>query len=116
MTHAGVGPGPVVLDIGGDFGAALLVGEDALVDAEVEIRAHGQAWDGQHVAFHRRCTEAGPVTAAVFPRLRTGVWEARLRNAGSTAPVAAMPVEGGRVTTVVVEWPVPPRPSGSPNF
>jgi hypothetical protein len=93
--------GPVVLDIGGDIGAALVIGDDALGGREVEIRRHGRQWDGEHVAFHRRNTDAGAVTAAVFPRLRSGTWEVRLRDAPADDAPPAFGVTGGQVTHVV---------------
>ena len=92
-----VGPGPVVLDIGGDTGAAVIVASEARAGTEIEIRSEGGRWEGRHVAFHRR-SAAQALTAAVFPQLAAGRWEVRVRDGSGT--VASFDVAGGRVTTV----------------
>lgn len=61
--------------------------------------AHAPAWP--HVAVLRRPTSAGFGHAAVFPALRQGAYELRLRPHGTTAIVAT--VAGGAVTTAI--WP-----------
>ena len=93
-----VTPAPVVLDIGGDIGAAIVTAASTLEGHEVEIRRLGGDWDGRHVAFHVRHTDGGHVTAAVFPGLAQGDWEVRLRGVEDSRTFA-FHVEGGRVTT-----------------
>src|SRR3954469_13825891 len=97
--HAPVPPGPVVLDIGGGIGAAVVTATASLEDHEVEIRAVGTRWDGRHVAFHMRETTDGRINAAVFPQLVEGDWEIRLRDTEGT-PIVPLRIVGSRVTTV----------------
>ena len=92
------GPGSVVLDIGGGFGAAVVRTEPANEGLEVEIRRAGTPWSGRHVAFHRRRTAEGPVVAAVFPQLGAGDWEVRMMGSGT--PVTPLSVRSGAVTTM----------------
>ena len=98
MPEVGAGPGAVLLDIGGDVGAAVVVGAGEPVGTEIEIRATGRHWDGRHVAFHRRSAGGEDVVAAVFPQLTAGRWEVRLRN--GSGPAVGFAVAGGKVTTV----------------
>ena len=93
------GPGFVVLNIGGQIGAAVVTAPACLEGREVEIRAADAPWDGKHVAFRLRPTADGPVTAAVFPQLVQGDWEVRLRYT-EKSPVLPVRVVGGRVCTV----------------
>jgi hypothetical protein len=90
---------PVVLDIGGDIGAAIVTAPMALAGREVEIRSAGASWDGRHVAFHVRERNGCRLNAAVFPQLTEGGWEVRLRHV-ETSPVVSLCVLGGRITTV----------------
>jgi len=94
------GPGSVVLEIGGGVGAVAVYVADALAGREIEIRAVGEAWRGNHVAVLERVLPAGPVWAALFPGLAEGDYEVRLIGSGPTDPTAAFGVTGGRVTTV----------------
>lgn len=87
----------VVLEIGGDIGAAVVTAPDELRGHEIEIRRAGTEWDGTHVAFHRRSAAHGSITAAVFPQLCRGEWEVRLRGVPSS-PVIPLSIEGGRAT------------------
>jgi hypothetical protein len=100
-TPETAGPGSVVLDIGGDTGAAIVTGSLGLDGREVEIRAVNTAWDGHHAAFHVRETVAGRIAAAVFPQLAQGRWEVRLRFAEET-PIVPVAVVGARVSTVAL--------------
>lgn len=90
---------PVVIDIGGDIGAAVVMADPSLAGHEVEIRARESQWDGRHVALHRRQTTTGQCTAAVFAGLPAGEWDVRLRDRTQAAFVG-LSVQGGRVTTV----------------
>jgi hypothetical protein len=98
VVETAVGPGAVVLDIGADTGAAVVIGPAPLAGKEIEIRPEGGRWDGHHVAFHRRPAAGPDMSAAVFPQLASGRWEVRLRE-GSDG-VACFEVTGGRVTTL----------------
>jgi hypothetical protein len=106
--HRGVVPGPsgeasVVLDIGGDRGAAVLFTPEALEGVEIEIRPVGQPWDGTHTAVRRRDVRSSTRYAGVFGSLPGGRYELRVR--GETAPVVTMSVTGGTVAQVI--WPDP---------
>ncbi len=99
IAPAPAGPGPVVVDIGGSVGAAVVIGPDRLAGHEIEVRPDGEAWSGRHVAFHRRHPAGEPVTAAVFPNLDEGGWQARLRH-DPFAGIVSFQVVGGRVSRV----------------
>jgi hypothetical protein len=93
----------VILDIGGDVGAAIVYTAAALAGTEIEIRREGEAWTGRHVAVRARHVPAGTVHAAVFEALRRGRYDVRLRGShpGKPAPSpCAVQVDGGRVTEV----------------
>ena len=97
--HHSVTTAAVVLDIGGDIGAAIVRASRTLEGRELEIRPVGSEWNGHHVAFHPREAAAGPTTAAIFPDLARGDWEVRLRGVKDSRPVP-LRVVGGQVTTV----------------
>ncbi len=89
--------GSVLLDIGGDVGAAIVSTPASLVGSEIEIRRCDTAWDGTHVAVRERHVSGGVVHAALFSGLRRGDYEVRIRgDAGS--PTAELTVQGGRVS------------------
>jgi len=94
--------GPVVLDIGGEVGAAIVTADSSLDGSELEIRRPPAPWDGRHVAVRERPGPGRPVSAAVFPGLRCGRYEVRVRGAGQ-GPVLRVVVRGGEVATVA--WP-----------
>jgi hypothetical protein len=99
-THHLAGPseqGSVLVDIGGDIGAAIVRTPASLVDSEIEIRRRGAAWDGTHVAVRARHVTGGVAHAALFYGLEQGQYEVR-RRSGTEGPVAMLLVEGGRVT------------------
>ena len=94
--------GSVVLDIGGDLGAAIVHTPATLVGLELEIRREGSAWDGTHVAVRARSVPGGVVHAALFPGLQQGSYEVRVRgDEGGLA--AAVEVEGARVSETRLE-------------
>lgn len=124
--HAG--HGAVVLDIGGEIGALVLVMPADLTAAEIEICPAGHRdqvpdeggdwWQGEwrgrhghrhhtsgpawpHVAVVARPLSTGVRHAAVFPALREGRYEVWLRPHARTAMVVTVP--GGTVTTAT--WP-----------
>jgi hypothetical protein len=99
-THHLSGPsekGSVLLDIGGDVGAAVVSTPASLLGSEIEIRRCGAAWDGTHVAVRARHVSRGVLHAALFSGLGHGLYEVRLRG-DVDGPVAALTVEGGRVS------------------
>jgi hypothetical protein len=89
--------GSVVVDIGGDVGAAIVSTPASLVGSEIEIRRCGAAWDGTHVAIRERQVSGGVLHAALFSGLEHGMYEVRLRD-DAASPVAILTVEGGRVS------------------
>jgi hypothetical protein len=89
--------GSVVVDIGGDVGAAIVSTPASLVGSEIEIRRCGTAWDGTHVAVRNRDVAGGVVHAALFSGLPNGTYEVRVRD-DADSPVATLTVEGGRVS------------------
>jgi hypothetical protein len=91
------GPGTVVLDIGGNIGAAIVHAPPSLDGAEIEIRPLGQPWDGRHVAVRARHLPSGVIHAALFESLEQGRWEVRIRGSATDSPLRAFDVDGGRV-------------------
>jgi hypothetical protein len=94
--------GSVVLDIGGDLGAAIVRTPETLVGLEIEIRPEGAVWDGTHVAVRARSVPGGEVYAALFPGLQQGTYEVRVRG-DDDGLVAAVDVEGARVSETRLE-------------
>jgi hypothetical protein len=92
-------PGSVVLDIGGDIGAAIVAAPSALTGAEIEIRRHEAPWDGTHVAVRARHLPNGVMHAALFACLTPGGYQVRVREGGHERPVTTFEIKGGRVTT-----------------
>jgi hypothetical protein len=91
---AGESPtGSVLLNIGGDAGAAVIYVDARHEGAEMEIRQPPDAWDGMHTAVRRRRLPNRSACAAVFESLPSGSYEVRL--GGETL---AVDVQGGRVT------------------
>jgi hypothetical protein len=106
-THHLSGPsekGSVVVDIGGDVGAAIVRTPASLVGSEIEIRRCDAPWDGTHVAVRSRNVPGGDVYAAFFPSLARGDYEIRLRG-DEHGPVATLAVEGGGVSETSLSWP-----------
>jgi hypothetical protein len=96
--HHAAGQGPVVLDIGGDVGALVLVADADMVGQEIEISRVGDRGPRSHVAVHRRQTPGGVVYAAVYPGLGAGQY--LLWPPGNVSPVGPVAVPGGQVTQV----------------
>lgn len=99
--HAG--QGAVLLDIGDDVGALVVLMPPSLEGEEVEIRPCAAGADGDrtrhglaHVGVVPRQGPAGGLCAAVFPQLPEGIYELYLRPAGPVALTIA--VTGGAVT------------------
>jgi hypothetical protein len=89
--------GSVMLDIGGDFGAAIVRTPATLAGLEIEIRREGARWDGTHVAVRARRIPGGEVYAALFPSLEQGGYEVRVRD-DESGPVVPVAVAGARVS------------------
>jgi hypothetical protein len=96
-VHGPSEPGGVVLDIGGDVGAAIVRTPVSLLGSEIEIRRQGDAWEGKHTAVRERQLPEGPVYAALFGALAAGRYDVRVRHSDDDGPVAIVAVEGGRV-------------------
>ena len=89
--------GGVVLDIGGEVGAAVVHATVVLAGREIEIRRRGTSWDGTDVAVRERRVTGGVFDAALFPGLSRGSYEVRVRD-DAEGPVAVVEVQGGRVS------------------
>jgi hypothetical protein len=107
------GEGTVVLDIGGDRGAAVIVTPGELSGEEIEIRPVDGPWDGTHTAIRPRDLRDAVAHAGVFGSLPAGQYRLRIRRGdpvrAASEPVVDLVVVGGEV--VQVEWPateVPP--------
>ena len=95
------GNGPVLLDIGGEFGALIVMMPTTMAGAEVEICPSGEpraAAPREHVGVHAR---PGGALTAVFPSVRRGVYELYRKPDGPIELVAT--VNGGLVTEA--DWP-----------
>lgn len=99
------GQGSVLLDIGGDVGALVVVMPASMTGAEVEARrvaepAH-QPVRHPHVAVVDRAVGGEVIPSLVFPSLLAGRYD--LVRKGSSAPEATAVVVGGEVTSM--QWP-----------
>jgi len=82
--------GSVIVDIGGDAGAAVISTPSELVGSEIEIRAVGTEWDGTHTGVHERqgpgiTTTAHPAPVVIVPAQITWVTWAGVTPARSEA-------------------------------
>jgi hypothetical protein len=101
--HAGLGP--VLLDIGDDIGAVVLMMPAGLAGREVEARPVGGAPAGYHlphVGVLARSVGGRTNHTAVFGELPEGSYELYLRPADPVALTVA--VRGGEVTEA--DWPL----------
>jgi len=99
--HAG--QGPVLLDIGGDVGALIVLAPASLAGQEIEIRPVGRPAPAHlpHVAVLGRPTAQGIRHSAVFGELTEGTYELYPRPNG---PVALrVTITGGEVCQA--QWP-----------
>jgi hypothetical protein len=87
----------VLLDIGGDVGAAVVLLDGGFPDDELEAQPVGRPEARFHTGVHLRPVDGTPVATAVFPAMRAGTYEV-LDHAGR--PFAAIEVRGGEVSTV----------------
>ena len=86
----------VVVDIGGEVGAAVVYVPKSLAGHELEVRAVGTEWTGTHTAVRERLVADARVWAACFGALAIGRYEVRVRDHGTRALELA--VRGGEVT------------------
>jgi hypothetical protein len=96
------GPGEVVLDLGGDIGAAVIYALAGLDGEEIEFRAVGEPWAGTHTAVRERRLPGGSRWAAVVGPVRKGSYDARLKGANDP-PTICFEVVGGVVACA--DWP-----------
>ena len=104
--HAG--QGSVLLDIGGDVGALVVLTPDRMLGREVEIAPAGEALHPvdrrvhrPHVAVVRRPVAGGQVASLVFPALASGRYA--LAEKGTSHVGVVVDIRGGEVT--YTEWP-----------
>jgi hypothetical protein len=99
--HGPTGPGSVVLDLGGAFGALVLETPAALHGNEIEISlVGGAAGRRTHSLVRERTTPGGTRYAAVYPGLPAGrylIWR------HIDTPVGEVTIDGGMVTRF--RWP-----------
>ena len=69
-----MGTGPVVLDIGGDIGALLVLVPDSLEGEEIDISVAGGS-PFAHTGVHLRGRPGQERLTAVYPELRTGDYQ-----------------------------------------
>jgi hypothetical protein len=93
--------GAVVLDVGGDVGAVVLIADESARGLEIEIsRLDETSGTRQHVAVHPRFLGTRVVHAAVYPDLVEGDY---LLWGPEGDAVLSVTVTGGTVTEVA--WP-----------
>jgi hypothetical protein len=95
--------GSVMVEIGGDRGAAIVWTDEEMAGAEIEVRASGDEWDGTHVAVLERRTGDGVRFAALYSSLPAGPHEFRLRPPVTDEPALTIEVVGG--TVAEASWP-----------
>ena len=92
--------GTVIVDIGGDMGAAVISTPRELAGAEIEIRPADAEWDGSHTGVWERQGASITTTAAVFGSLRAGRYDLRIKDAPGTEHPAPVVVAPAQVTWV----------------
>ncbi len=96
------GEGTVVLDIGGDTGAAVIYTDSSLSGCEIEIKPEGQSWEGMHTSVRRRDLRDAAFFAGVFGSLPAGYYQHRIKGTTSES-VMTIEVAGGGVSEA--HWP-----------
>ncbi len=95
--------GTVMIDIGGDMGALVIITPSELVREEIEISALAPNAKRVHVAVRERLRTGGPPRyAAVFPSLDAGEYTLWRRKGGDEV-AGTVSIIGGQVTET--EWP-----------
>jgi hypothetical protein len=92
----------VVLDIGGDTGAAVIYTDSSLSGSEIEIRPAGQPWRGVHTGVRQRDLQDEVCFAAVFGGIATGSYQLRIKGT-DTGPIMAIDIVGGGIAEA--HWP-----------
>ena len=87
--------GPVVLDVGDDIGALVLLAPASAVGLEIEISPVEEPDHRSHVAVHPRDLAGQMVHAAVYPELPWGRYQLWSPQGD---PVLEVSIVGGRVT------------------
>ncbi len=102
--NAGAGQGPVLVDVGGDAGALILLATPDMQHVEIEVSPAGRDGDRTHVAVLARPAGGAQVYAAVYPSLTAGAWTVWHPDPGrSDEPVMQVQVPAGSVAQV--QWP-----------
>jgi len=91
--------GSVVLEVGGDVGALIVAADGDRCGQEIELVPLAAARPLTHTEVRERLLPGGPVYAAVFPAIPSGVYHLRAAD-GAEAPVV---IAGGEVTSAA--WP-----------
>lgn len=95
--------GSVVLDIGPGMGAAVILTSVEMNDLEIEYRAAGDRWNGEHMDVRERSGAGELRYAAIFGPLPQGTYEFRLRGSGRKDPQLVVTVREASVTST--SWP-----------
>ncbi|WP_295695080.1 hypothetical protein [Lapillicoccus sp.] len=91
--------GSIVLDIGGDIGALIILTPPDLAGAEIEVSADAPDSPRTHVAVRERRGPTGIRYAAIYPALPTGSYTIWHSLADASQPVA---IVGGQITQL--DW------------
>jgi hypothetical protein len=91
------GLGGVVLDVGGDVGALVVVLGDAPDVDELDIQPVGDPSRRFHTGVHARSVDGAPTRTAVYPEVVAGRYE--LLDGGGR-PFAEVTATGGEVRTI----------------
>jgi len=94
-----------MVDVGSGAGALVVWMPPSMADAEIEIRAAGQPWDGRHSAVRRRDLPDGSRWAVLFGSLPDGDYELRVCHAPGVQPACSATVRGA---VAQMQWPAPP--------
>jgi hypothetical protein len=85
----------VLLDVGGDVGALVLLADPALIGSEIEVAPVGIDGHRVHTVVHSRLVGSTTVAAAVFVELVAGRYAIC-----DSRELGDITVEGGRVSQV----------------
>jgi hypothetical protein len=97
--------GTVVLDIGGDIGALVIITEAGEVGREIEVSPAGDD-TRTHVAVRERRLNGDTMYCAVYPRLTAGrytIWQ------DDTTPISDVYINGAEIAQFT--WPTMPTRS-----